>query len=150
MAIYLIIQDLIAEDVVVVTCAGDDGERVRRGEMKLPDRAPAIWGSRRVPIVVAGAVTNRGKFASFSRGVDNWEDLAWAPGGNYPAWVPGWMRGDGVICAGNGRSQELEGRGTGFAAGMVRVFLAFVPEISVKSTDQAHKDIGRRPCGVSS
>ena len=126
MAIYLIIQDLIAEDVVIVTCAGDDRERLQRAEVNVPDRAPAIWGSRHFPIVVVGAVTNRGKFSSFSRGVDNWEELAWAPGGNYPAWVPGWVPGDGVICAGNGRGQELEGRGTGFAAGMVRAFPSFV------------------------
>ena len=107
MAIYEVIQDLIDEDVIVVTCAGDNAQRLGKNVRNIPDRAPAVWSSDNFPIIVAGAVTGTGQFSTFSQGKDIPQDIAWAPG-------------DSVICAGLDIRQYWEARGTGFAAGMVR------------------------------
>ena len=104
--IYAIMQDLIAVDVIIVTCAGDESRRASK-----PDNAPAAWASRSFPIVVAGAVTNVGDYARFSQGVSISQDIAWAPG-------------DGVACASSVASQDQKGQGTAFAAGMVRAIFS--------------------------
>ena len=108
MAIYEIIQDLIDMDVVVVTCAGDNAQRLGKNARNIPDRAPAVWNSGDFPIIVAGAVTGTGQFSTFSQGKDVSQDIAWAPG-------------DSVVCAGLDVRQYWEARGTGFAAGMVGI-----------------------------
>lgn len=104
-----IIEDLLDADVVVVTCAGDDGSSSNSDF----NRVPAVWASQ-LPIIVAGAVTNRGGFARFSRGsrAEGAKDAIWA-------------LGDSVICVRNGISrdpkdpQDRKGQGTSFSAGMV-------------------------------
>lgn len=105
--IRIIMQDLFAADVIIVSCAGDDAQRIPRGERNMLDGFPSAWNSKAFPLVVAGAATGNGDFTGFSRGVDVSQDLAWAPG-------------DGVACASNVASRDQTGQGTAFAAGMVR------------------------------
>lgn len=58
--IYDIMQQLFEEDVVIVTCAGENGGRFPgRGDPALT-RYPTIWTSDAFPLVVAGAVTYSG------------------------------------------------------------------------------------------
>ena len=99
-----IIQDLIYQDVVVVTCAGDDAKFLRsRNDL---DRFPGLWSSPEFPILVAGAVTDGGTFTDFSRGATS-DNVIWAPGND-------------VECASVTASRYGVGQGTAFAAGMVR------------------------------
>jgi len=127
--IRTIIQDLIAADVVVVTCAGDDTQALPRKEPNVLNKAPAQWTSSDLPLLVAGAVTNNGDFAKFSRGVDVSETIVWAPG-------------EGVTCALDAISpkprdaRDQKARGTGFSAGMVRFVehRSLLPEIRNSST----------------
>ena len=99
--IYAIMRDLLAADVVIVTCAGDEPKRA-----SLPSRVPAAWASREFPVIVAGAVTNDGNYAKFSQGIGISPGIAWAPGND-------------VVCASNVSSLNQKGQGTAFAAGMV-------------------------------
>ncbi len=127
--IYAIMQDLIAADVVIVTCAGDGPMRRPRKDANVPDRVPAIWASRAFPIIVAGAVTNDGNYAKFTQGVDITQNIAWAPG-------------DGVACASNLSSRDQKGQGTAFAAGMVmdlRSFAALVKRRSYRMLTPSNK-----------
>ncbi|KAL8778971.1 MAG: hypothetical protein Q9213_007156 [Squamulea squamosa] len=111
--IRIIMQDLFAADVVIVSCAGDDAQRIPRRERNILDGFPAAWSSKTFPLIVAGAATGSGEFARFSRGVDVSQEVAWAPG-------------DGVACASNVASRDQTGQGTAFAAGMVAGLAAYL------------------------
>ena len=102
-------QDLLDEDVIIVGCAGDDATSLPRSVRNGLDRFPAIWSSSAFPMIVAGAATNMGGFAQFSRGVDVFEKVIWAPG-------------DDVECASITDSRDQHGSGTAFAAGLVGNF----------------------------
>lgn len=112
-----LIQELFAQDVVVVTGAGNNAA-LFSGVNTLP----AIWGlNHNFPLLVAGAVATDGRLARFSQGGKSSLELLWAPGAN-------------VACA-NGPSQGLAVRsGTSFAAGMVS-HQAPLPEISLHLPD---------------
>ncbi|KAL8707071.1 MAG: hypothetical protein Q9225_007838, partial [Loekoesia sp. 1 TL-2023] len=111
--IYWIMQDLIRQDIVIVTCAGDGPRRPSRPGDRQVRKATAVWSNQAFPIVVAGAVTNTGGYAEFSWGDNMPTYMAWAPG-------------DGVVCASNRISLLQKGRGTAFAAGMVAGFAAYL------------------------
>lgn len=98
-----LIQELFAQDVVVVTGAGNNAVSSER-----LNTFPAVWGlNRNFPLIVAGAVTTEGNQARFSQGVATWEDILWAPG-------------EDVVCANGPSAQGLAvWSGTSFAAGMV-------------------------------
>lgn len=98
-----LIQELFAQDVVVVTGSGNDAAR-SSGLNTLP----AIWGlSATFPLIVAGAVTTDGTIARFSQGAATSSEIVWAPG-------------QSVVCANGPSSQGLAVRsGTSFAAAMV-------------------------------
>lgn len=100
-----LIQELFAQDVVVVTGSGNNAAR-SSGLNTLP----AIWGlDPNFPLIVAGAVTTEGEVARFSQGVTTWSELVWAPG-------------ESVVCANGPSSQGLAVRsGTSFAAAMVSI-----------------------------
>ena len=96
-----IIQDLLAADVVVVTCAGNEATR----RSSALDKVPAVWASKDFPLIVAGSVTNIGEVAKFSQGAETPNEVVWAPGYN-------------VECAG-ASTQNQKRWGTSFSAGMV-------------------------------
>ena len=106
--IKLIMEGLFLAGVVIVTCAGDDARSPPTRANSIPNRVPAVLASKEFPVIVAGAVTNKGSFATFSRGISVSEDIAWAPG-------------DKVLCTGYRPTWSQEGRSTGFAAGMVGI-----------------------------
>ena len=110
--IKAIMEELFLAGVVIVTCAGDDARSPPTPDNSIPNRVPAVLASEEFPIIVAGAVTNRGNFATFSRGISIAEDITWAPG-------------DKVLCTGYQPTWSQEGRSTGFAAGMVCIRAAF-------------------------
>ena len=97
-----IIKDLMDNDVVVVTCAGNDGtSKIPRWEL------PALWSNvsdDSFPLIVAGAVGATGGYTGMSQGRNVPDRLVWAPG-------------DSVICA-TGIVIGF-GRGSSFSAGMV-------------------------------
>lgn len=98
-----LIQELLAQDVVVVTGAGNYAAR----SLGL-NTLPAMWGlDEDIPLIVAGAVTTDGDFARFSQGVVTSSITVWAPG-------------EKIVCANGPSSQGLVVRiGTSFAAAMV-------------------------------
>lgn len=71
-----LMQGLFEADVVIVTCAGNEGTK----RSSALDKAPAVWASQDFPLIVAGAVTTSGDFAKFSQGLKAADDLVWAPG----------------------------------------------------------------------
>ena len=97
-----IIKDLMDNDVVVVTCAGNDGTS------KIPRRKlPAHWcnvSDDSFPLIVAGAVGATGGYTGMSQGRNVPNRLVWA-------------LGDSVICATG--TVTGTGRGSSFSAGMV-------------------------------
>ncbi len=107
-SVHELIQDLLAEDVVVVTAAGNDAART-----SALDTVPAMWAlDSDFPLIVAGAVTTKGDIARFSQGAADMAQMAWAPG-------------ESVVCANGPSSPGLAVRsGTSFAAAMVRPALA--------------------------
>ncbi|KAL8692227.1 MAG: hypothetical protein Q9218_002703 [Villophora microphyllina] len=106
-AIYRIIQELFNANVTVVTCAGNQATR-----SSAVDRVPAVWATKDYPLIVAGAVTNKGDIARFSQGGGTPKDIAWAPGEN-------------VVCAKGtlspSTSPERFATGTSMSAGMVTI-----------------------------
>ena len=98
-----LITELFAQDVVVVTGAGNDAVRT----LSL-DTVPAMWGlDENFPLIVAGAVKIEGTIAGFSQGATDSARILWAPG-------------EDVVCANGPSSPGLRYRsGTSFAAAMV-------------------------------
>ena len=98
-----LIQELFAQNVVVVTAAGNNAART-----STLDTVPAMWAlDRDFPLIVAGAVRLDGTVARFSQGAAAMAQIVWAPG-------------DSVVCANGPSAQGLAVRsGTSFAAGMV-------------------------------
>ena len=98
-----IIKELFAQDVVVVTGAGNDAAR-----SLLLDTVPAMWGlDEDFPLIVAGAVKIDGTITIFSQGAADSARILWAPG-------------ESVVCANGPSSPGLTYRsGTSFAAAMV-------------------------------
>ena len=106
-----LIQDLFAQDVVVVTGAGNNAAR-----SSALDTLPAMWGlAEDFPLIVAGAVTTDGIIAPFSQGAATSSEIVWAPG-NY------------IVCANGPSSPGLAvGSGTSFAAAMVSTTVVLPP-----------------------
>ena len=105
--LYLRMENLITLGAVVVVPAGDYGQR-----RSLVDTVPAVFaapsgvpGRPSLPLVIAGAVDNRGVGASWSQ--TSLGAMTWAPGVNVACTKRGW----------NFRPTET---GTSFSAGMVR------------------------------
>ena len=103
-----LIRELFAQDVVVVTGAGNNAAR----DVAL-DTVPAMWAlDREFPLIVAGAVRTGGSMAKFSQGAANSAQIVWAPG-------------ESIVCANGPSSQGLAVRsGTSFAAAMVSTTLS--------------------------
>lgn len=121
-----LIQELFAQDVVVVTAAGNNAAR-----SSALNTVPAMWGlDENFPLIVAGAVTTEGTFAGFSQGAATPSEILWAPGEN-------------IVCA-NGPS--LPGfvirSGTSYAAAMVSMILCARPVQGLSN----HKPPGCRTC----
>jgi len=117
--IRALINDFFAADIPVIVPAGNGARTAAPNEI---NSVPALWGIvssaqaavSPFPLIVAGAVTNRGLFAPFSQGRLNRYQLAWAPG-------------DGVRCARrDGVRGDVWASGTSFSAGMVSVCFSFV------------------------
>ena len=108
-SIKSLIQDLFAQDVIVVTCAGNDATR----RSSAVNTVPAIWSASDFPLVVAGAATTAGDFARFARGTSNPRGIIWAPGDE--VWCT-----RGTFLPNHGYPIERKGSGSSFAAGMVR------------------------------
>lgn len=104
-----LIQELFAQDVVVVTGAGNNAAR-----SSALNTVPAMWGlSEDFPLIVAGAVTTDGTMARFSQGAATSSEIVWAPGEN-------------IVCANGPTSPGLAVRsGTSFAAAMVAGLAAY-------------------------
>lgn len=104
-----LIQELLAQDVVVVTAAGNHAAR-----SSAPDTVPAIWAlDPNFPLIVAGAVTTDGTIARFSQGAAAPSEIVWAPG-------------ESVVCANGPSSPGLAVRsGTSFAAAMAAGLAAY-------------------------
>ena len=108
-SIKSLIQDLFAQDVVVVTCAGNGATR----RSSVVNTLPAMWSASDFPLVVAGAATTAGDFASFSRGTNIPGSIVWAPG-------------DKVVCTrgkflpDHAYPIERKASGSSCSAGMVR------------------------------
>lgn len=104
-----IMQDLIAQNVVVVTGSGNNAAR-----SQALDTVPAIWASDpNFPLIVAGAAKLDGTVAPFSQGWAVPSDVVWAPG-------------DSIVCANGPSSQGLVvWSGTSFAAAMVAGLAAY-------------------------
>ena len=104
-SIKQITKDLMDNDVVVVTCAGNDGTS------KIPRwKLPALWcnvSDDNFPLIVAGATGATGGYTAMSQGRNVPDRLVWAPG-------------DSVLCA-TGTGTRV-GRGSSFSAGMVISF----------------------------
>ena len=75
-SIKSLIQDLFAQDVIVVTCARNDATR----HSSVVNTVPAMWTTSDFSLVVAGAATTAGDFARFSRGTTYPGGIVWAPG----------------------------------------------------------------------
>ncbi len=105
LSVKQLIQDLMDNDVVVVTCAGDDGTS------KIPPwKFPALWSEDNYPLIVAGAVGADGGYTAISQGRNVPNRVVWAPG-------------ESVLCATGKPSRSPPftriGRGSSFSAGMV-------------------------------
>ena len=102
-SVHELIQELFAQNVVVVTAAGNSAAR-----SSALNTLPAMWAlDRDFPLIVAGAVRLDGTIARFSQGAASMAQVAWAPG-------------DSIVCANGPSAQGLAVRsGTSFAAGMV-------------------------------
>ena len=102
-----IIQELMQNDVVVVTCSGNGGSWWRGSP---PWKAPAVWSSSQYPLIVAGSVDLEGTYASFSQGSQVPERVVWAPG-------------EKIQCARGTQSRshpfDVLASGTSFSAAMV-------------------------------
>ena len=98
-----LIEELFAQDVVVVTGAGNNAL-----QSSALNTVPAMWGlDQDFPLIVAGAVRLDGTLAQFSQGAATLSDIVWAPG-------------DNIVCANGPSSPGLTVRsGTSFAAAMV-------------------------------
>lgn len=98
-----LIQELFAQDVVVVTGAGNNA-----ASSSALDTLPAMWAlAEDFPLIVAGAVTTDGTIARFSQGAVASSEIVWAPG-------------ESVVCANGPSSPGLAVRsGTSFATAMV-------------------------------
>ena len=106
--LYLRIRNLIELGSVVVVPAGDYGQR-----SLFADTVPAVFGSpskipgqRALPLVIAGAVDNKGAEAPWSQNTLT-DGMVWAPGVKVACTKKGW----------NIRSTET---GTSISAAMVR------------------------------
>ena len=99
-----LIQELFAQNVVVVTAAGNNAARTTT-----LNTVPAMWGlNDDFPLIVAGAVRLDGTIARFSQGAGAMAQIVWAPG-------------DSIVCANGPAAQGTAVRsGTSFAAGMVK------------------------------
>ena len=100
-----LMQQLFAQDVVVVTGSGNSAAR-----SSAVDTVPAIWAlDPGFPLIVAGAATTDWTIARFSQGAATSSEIAWAPG-------------DSIVCANGPSSPGLAVRsGTSFAAAMVSI-----------------------------
>lgn len=94
-------KNLFAADAVVVVGAGNLGDP-RDPSTKIITQAPAVWEGPDFPLIVVGAVDNRG------------DELSWSQG---PQHVTVWAPGE-VVCAIDGTLVHRD-RGTSFATGMV-------------------------------
>ena len=101
-----LMQDLFAQNVVIVTGSGNDGAR-----SSAVDTVPAVWASDPdFPLIVAGAAKLDGTIAGFSQGWATSSKIVWAPG-------------DSIVCANGPSSPGLAVRsGTSFAAAMVSIY----------------------------
>lgn len=104
-----LIQELFAQDVVVVTGSGNNAAR-----SSALDTVPAIWGLEPdYPLIIAGAVRIDGTIARFSQGAATSAEIVWAPG-------------ESIVCANGPSSPGLAVRsGTSFAAAMVAGLAAY-------------------------
>ncbi|KAM0795733.1 peptidase S8/S53 domain-containing protein [Usnea florida] len=104
-----LMQDLFAQNVVVVTGSGNDAAR-----SSAVDTVPAVWASDPdFPLLVAGAAKLDGTIAGFSQGWATSSKVVWAPG-------------DSIVCANGPSSAGLAVRsGTSFAAAMVAGLAAY-------------------------
>ena len=102
-SVHELIQELFAQNVVLVTAAGNNVART-----STLDTVPAMWALESdFPLIVAGAVRLDGTIARFSQGAAAMAKIAWAPG-------------DSIVCANGPSAQGTAVRsGTSFAAGMV-------------------------------
>ena len=100
-----LMQDLFAQNVVVVTGSGNNAAR-----SSAVDTVPAIWASDPdFPLIVAGAAKLDGTVAPFSQGWAMSSDVVWGPG-------------DSIVCANGPSAPGLAVRsGTSFAAAMVSI-----------------------------
>lgn len=99
-----LIRELFAQDVIVVTAAGNNAAR-----SPALNTLPAMWWGqeKNFPLIVAGAVKDDGTRARFSQGAATLNEIVWAPG-------------EDVVCANGPSSPGLAARsGTSFAAAMV-------------------------------
>lgn len=106
-----LMQMLFDEDVTIVVPAGNFGIEPGRGRV---DTLPAVWESDAFPLVVAGAVDNRGAKGGFSQGPDR--VTVHAPGVE-------------VRCAKVGQGAKGVSTGTSVASGMVSPILLKMYEI---------------------
>lgn len=106
-----LIQELFAQDVVVVTGSGNNAAR-----SSALDTVPAIWGLEPdYPLIVAGAVRIDGTIARFAQGAATLSEIVWAPG-------------ESIVCANGPSSPGLAVRsGTSFAAAMISTALVGLP-----------------------
>ena len=106
-----LIQELFAQDVVVVTASGNNA-----AHSSSLNTVPAVWAlDPTFPLIVAGAVTTGGTIASFSQGAATSSEIVWAPGEN-------------IVCANGPSSPGLAVRsGTSFAAAMVSTTIPCAP-----------------------
>ena len=115
-SIKSLIQDLFAQDVIVVTCAGNDATRRSSSSSSVVNTVPAVWSASDFPLVVAGAATTTGDFARFSRGTANPDGIVWAPGDD--VWCT-----RGKFLPDHAYPIERKASGSSFAAGMVRTHI---------------------------
>jgi hypothetical protein len=113
-----VMQDMFANDIVIVTSSGNLGEAPGHENVDTP---PKIWAAEDFPLIVVGAVDTQGKIAlkpgkkvSFSQG-----------GPKVTVWAPG----KDVICASHTSNDPRQDTGTSPAsamtAGLVAYFLSF-------------------------
>lgn len=110
-----LIQDLFAQDVVVVTGAGNNAAH----SLAL-NTLPAMWSlGEDFPLIVAGAVKTDGTIAHFSQGAATLSEIVWVPG-------------ESIVCANGPSSPGLAVRsGTSFAAAMVSTTIILLPNRSI-------------------
>ena len=125
MSVKELIQELFAQNVVVVTAAGNNAARTSS-----LDTLPAMWAlDNGFPLIVAGAVRLDGTIARFSQGAAAMTKVVWAPG-------------DSIVCANGPSAQGTAVRsGTSFAAGMVRTHTPSNPSTILTSISRSQDSL---------